>query len=256
MGLFYFLKRLAGKSPNQTEKSLVDAFNQRLGYLFQNPAYLIQALTHRSFIKNPDNPMPSNERLEYLGDSILGMIIAEHLYRTFHEYDEGDLTKTKAFLVNESALAQAGKESGLNNFILLSAEEEKSGGQQRSSIIADAVEAVIGAIYLDGGLNVARNFVHRTIISRQEDILANINQHNYKGDLLEYLQARGEGAPIYEVVSEEGPDHEKVFKIAVHTNGKTTGTGTGSTKKEAEQQAAAAALGHLQPTKKNNQGEL
>jgi len=245
VGLFDRLIKSLGHHRDSAEQRLIEAFNEELAYLFREPRYLIQALTHRSYMRSGESVSLSNERLEYLGDSILGMIIAEYLYSTYPDYAEGDLTKTKALLVNEGALSLVGKDSGLSNLIFLSPEEERSGGRSRSSIISDAVEAVIGAIYIDGGLNAARDFVHRVIISRQSSILADLNQHNFKGDLLEYLQARGEVAPSYEVLSEEGPDHDKTFKIAAHARGKITGLGVGQSKKEAEQKAAAAALDNL-----------
>ena len=245
MGLFDFLKRNPAASPQKAVHELAEEFYLKLGYLFRDPSFLLQALTHRSHSRTVDNSADSNERLEYLGDSILGMVISEYLYHAYPDYKEGDLTKTKALLVNETALSTVGKESGLNTLILLSAEEEKSGGRNRNSIISDALEAVIGAIYLDSGLNAARDFIYRVILSRKEDILSDANQHNYKGELLEYLQARGESAPHYEVLSEEGPDHEKIFRIAVHAGGKITGIGMGQSKKEAEQRAAAESLNYL-----------
>ncbi|SYZ72390.1 Ribonuclease 3 [Candidatus Zixiibacteriota bacterium] len=241
---FDFLKR-ASTEIHQSDEKLADEFYQSMGYLFRDGAYLVKALTHRSLSRSGENSLPSNERLEFLGDAILGMLISQYLFETRPEFDEGDLTKTKALLVNEVALSMVGKECGLNNLIRLSPEEEKSGGRSRNSIISDAVEAVIGAIYLDGGLKAAQDFVRRMIISRTEEIMSLANQRNYKGELLEYLQARGQGAPFYEVIAEEGPDHDKTFKVAVHTNGEITGSGSGASKKEAEQKAAATSLEYL-----------
>ncbi len=250
VSLFDFIKRASGES-HQIEEKLADEFYRTIGYLFRDSAYLMQALTHRSLSRSGENPIPSNERLEFLGDAILGMLISQHLYEIYPDYDEGDLTKTKALLVNEVALSMVGKECGLFSLIRLSPEEEKSGGRSRNSIISDAMEAVIGAIYLDGGLNAARDFVHRMIISRTDEIMSLSNQRNYKGELLEYLQGRGQSAPFYEVIAEEGPDHDKTFKVAVHTNGEITGNGSGPSKKEAEQHAAANSLDYLM--KKNTE---
>jgi len=254
-----FFKRLAGLPAGRItgadyDKIVGDVY-QKFGYLFQNKAILRQALSHRSHTRLTNNNAESNERLEFLGDSILGMIVSEYLYTNFPDYDEGDLTKTKSLLVNESSLSMIGKESGLQELILLSPEEEKSGGRMRSSIISDAMESVIGAVYLDGGLNAARMVVHKMIVSRMGQILSDNNQRNFKGELLEYLQARGEAVPYYEVVSESGPDHDKIFNIAVHTSGKVTGSGVGQSKKEAEQKAAAASLEHLKKNERQSDSQ-
>jgi ribonuclease-3 len=171
--------------------------------------------------------------------------MAEHLFRSNSHFNEGDLTKMRAQMVNETSLAAVSVESGLNEFILISPDEERTGGRERNSIVSDAFEAVIGAVYLDGGLTAARKFIKRVLISRQSDILTNVAQRNFKGELLEFLQAKGEPPPHYEVVSESGPDHEKIFNIAVRANGTIVGSGVGGTKKEAEQNAAADALDNI-----------
>jgi len=225
-----------------TEQDIISGFGKKFGYSFNNQQLLIEALTHRSYIYSTDNSVKSNERLEYLGDSVLGLVVAEHLFLSNPEYAEGDLTKTKALLVNETTLSRVAVETGLNDFVLMSPEEEKSGGRERNSIVSDAVEAVIGAIYLDGGLNSATHFIERIILSRSEVILSDTTQVNYKGELLEYMQSLGAEPPYYEVVSEEGPDHEKIFTVVVHTRGEITGTGVGASKKEAEQHAARFSL--------------
>lgn len=245
MKLFSLLKRIVSPSRRRSKEKLVDEFCRNFGYLFQNRDLLIEALTHRSFVYCNSDSAGSNERLEYLGDSVLGLVIANYLYDKYPDYDEGDLTKTKAILVNEVTLSKVGRECGLSEFILMSPEEEKSGGRQRHSIISDAVEAVIGAIYLDSGLKGAADFISRVIISHSQDIFSDSNQRNYKGDLLEYLQSKGEDPPYYEVISEEGPDHDKTFNVIVRTRGRTAGSGKGPTKKEAEQIAASAALKSL-----------
>jgi ribonuclease-3 len=236
------LKRIITRPKKQADKELIESFFNRYGYRFSRGELLIKALTHRSYIYFDETTTISNERLEYLGDSVLGLIIAAYLFRKYPDFNEGDLTKAKAVLVNEVTLSQVGEESGLNEFILMSPEEEKSGGRFRSSIISDAMEAVIGALYLDGGIETARKFVEHMIISRSMDIMSDSSQRNYKGELLEHLQSRGEGPPHYEVVSEDGPDHEKIFTVTVKTAGRITGKGSGASKKEAEQQAASESL--------------
>ncbi len=253
MGFLNFLKRLFPNRANISERKLADQFYQKLGYRFNNPSLLTEALTHRSFVRtNNGSEIPSNERLEYLGDSVLGLLVAEYLYNAYPGYAEGDLTKTKAMLVNESTLSMAGQSCGLNQLILLSADEEKSGGRERSSIVSDALEATIGAVYLDGGLNEVRSFIMKTVISHIDDVLADAGQYNYKGDLLELLQGRGEKTPYYEVISETGPDHSKTFEVAVHAGAEVTATGTGASKKEAEQKAAAEALAKLKALEKKD----
>lgn len=226
-------------------------FNGEFGYLFSHSGLLVEALTHRSYIYSATNSARSNERLEFLGDSVLGLIVSEHLFRTHPDFAEGDLTKTKALLVNEITLSKVAIESKLNRFVLMSPEEEKSGGRERNSIVSDAVEAVIGAIYVDGGLESARQFIRGAILSRSREILSDATQRNYKGELLELMQSKGQEPPYYEVVSEEGPDHEKIFTVVVRTNGEITGTGMGSSKKEAEQQAACLSLQKIKPDNDN-----
>lgn len=246
MVFFDLLKQLFSNKSEHAEKKLNNQFYDKLGYRFRNPGLMVMALTHRSFIRSNNSDIPSNERLEFLGDSVLGLLVAEYLFKTCPNDSEGDMTKTKAMLVNENTLSKAGQSCGLNQFIFLSDDEGKSGGRQRNSIVSDAMEATIGAIYLDGGLAAARAFIFRTIINHMDEALADEDQYNYKGDLLELLQGRGERTPYYEVVSETGPDHNKIFKVAVYAGADITGVGSGPSKKEAEQKAAAQALAKLE----------
>jgi len=213
-----------------------------IDYRFRDRRLLELSLTHRSYVGASTYYLPSNERLEFLGDSVLGLIIAHQLYCDQPRKREGDLTKTKAMLVNETTLSQVGSEIGLNRYIRLSQEEEKTGGRERASIISDAFESVIGAVFLDGGLEVARELVLRLIYSRRESILSDTSQWNFKGDLLELIQSRGEGMPRYDVIAERGPDHEKVFHVVVTVGQRKVGEGRGLSKKEAEQKAARQAL--------------
>lgn len=253
MALKNFLRQLFTPAKTLSDKKLPEQFYSNFNYRFQNEFLLIEALTHRSYIRSNGIEGPSNERLEYLGDSVLGVVVAEHLFNKFPDYAEGDLTKMKAMLVNESSLSKAAQECGLNQLVLLSDDEEKSGGRERSSIVSDAMEATIGAIYIDGGLDPARRFIRQTILSHMGEFLSDTDQYNYKGDLLELLQGRGEKTPYYEVKSESGPDHSKTFEIIVHAGEDVTGLGTGSSKKEAEQKAAAEALEKIK--KMENNGE-
>lgn len=220
----------------------LDKVQATIGYHFRDESLLRLALTHRSYSHTVLSDEASNERLEFLGDSVLGLVVAHELYRDHPDIMEGKLTQAKALLVNESTLASIGKRIGLNRYLLLSPEEDRSGGRDRPSIISDAFESVIGAVYLDGGLDAARDIVLRLIYSRREALARDASRRNFKGDLLEYAQALGAGMPRYDVISEDGPDHEKVFRVVVHIDGDKVGYGSGSSKKEAEQKAAAAAL--------------
>jgi ribonuclease-3 len=211
-------------------------------YRFVDIDLLLLSLTHRSIARTAGVHQPSNERLEFLGDSVLGLIIAAALFHDQPEASEGDLTKQKAMLVNEVSLSQVAIEIGLNKYIRMSPEEERSGGRERPSIVSDAFEAVIGALFLAGGFETARRLVIETIYRRKDVLIADTAQQNYKGDLLELIQGRGNGMPCYEILSEFGPDHDKTFHVSVSVNGARLGEGAGSSKKEAEQRAACAAL--------------
>lgn len=227
------------------ERKLVAKFAGEFEYFFKNSRLLVEALTHRSYIRTENPEGISNERLEYLGDSVLGLLIAEYLFLGHPDFAEGELTKTKAMLVNETTLSMVGQSSGLNGFIFMSQDEENSGGRERNSIVSDAMESVIGAIFLDGGIESARQFILRTIIPHVDEVLSDSRHRNYKGELLEFMQARGKGTPHYEVLSEDGPDHAKEFRVGVFTDGEMTGVGIGQSKKEAEQKAAAISLSAL-----------
>ena len=209
-----------------------------IDYKFANKSILSMALSHRSNSLS----QVSNERLEFLGDSVLGVVVSEFIYQKFPEYSEGNLTKIKATLVNETILSKVADGFGLGEFIYLSAEEEKSGGRKKPSILADAMEALIGAVYLDGGLDASSKFIHRFILNEHERLLNLEEARNYKGELLELLQGAGKPGPYYEVIEENGPDHFKEFVISVSINGNRLGVGKGGTKKEAEQKAAKMAL--------------
>ena len=183
----------------------------------------------------------SNERLEFLGDSVLDLVVSEFLYRKHNNLSEGDLSKLRASIVCEAFLLKASKQINLGNFILLGKGEEMTGGRERASILADAFEAVIGAIYIDGGLDSAKEFINNFIISFMESLSGTIIE-DYKTHLQEIIQKDSKKPLTYRVVSEEGPDHNKHFEVEVRHDGKVLGVGSGRTKKEAEQKAAFAAL--------------
>ena len=220
----------------------LDGLERLLGHRFINRETLLHALTHRSHSRADESFVDSNERLEFLGDSVLGLVIADRLYRDNPDIMEGEMTKTKALLVSESSLSTIGKLVGFQQYLLLSPEEDRAGGRERASIISDAFESVIAAVYLDGGLSAARGAVERLIYDRRDILLNDITRRNFKGELLELVQARAGGMPRYDVVSESGPDHDKIFTVSVAVSGRVIGQGSGNSKKEAEQKAAAEAL--------------
>jgi ribonuclease-3 len=249
--LIRFLRRLL---PQKERFKRYSELERRLGYRFRSLQLLDRALTHRSYIHAPDNGtissrqeenLAANERLEFLGDSVLGMVTSQFLFEEFPGKSEGDLTKLKGTLVSEATLSRIARSICLGKYLNLSEDEDKSGGRQRTSIIADAYEAMIGAIYLDGGLAPAQKVIKNQILKRYPELANDKAFYNYKGELLEYMQALRLGMPRYEILVERGPDHQKKFTIAVLAKGKKMGKGEGYTKKEAEQKAAKMALENI-----------
>ncbi|MDO0925540.1 ribonuclease III [Streptomyces sp. TG1A-8] len=210
----------------------------RLGYRLES-ALLVRALTHRSYAYE-NGGLPTNERLEFLGDSVLGLVVTDTLYRTHPDLPEGQLAKLRAAVVNSRALAEVGRGLDLGAFIRLGRGEEGTGGRDKASILADTLEAVIGAVYLDQGLDAASELVHRLfdpLIEKSSNLGAGLD---WKTSLQELTAIEGLGVPEY-LVTETGPDHEKTFTAAARVGGVSYGTGTGRSKKEAEQQAAESA---------------
>lgn len=241
----YAIRPLQGnKPPFEIEK-----VENALGYQFKDPFILFRSLKHRSYSQARDGNIDlSNERLEFLGDSVLNMIVSHYIFMENPAYQEGDLTKLKSILVSKTSAAIAARNVGLENFILLSNSEEDAGGRERTSIVADTYEAIIGGIYLDGGLEAAKDFIYRTILKNQSVMLGD-EQKNYKSILLELTQAEKLGHPTYQTISEEGPDHDKVFTVEVFVRGESQGIGKGKNKKAAQQSAAKEGLARLQKRK-------
>jgi ribonuclease-3 len=223
-----------------------EELERKLGYRFTDEHHLRQALTHRShvYVTGLDR-LHSNERLEFLGDAVLGLVVNEFLFEEFEGKEEGDLTKIKSLLVCGSTLARVADRLGLGEHLFLSRSEAGTGGRKRESILADAMEAVIGAIYLDGGLEKAREFISRTILINVEATLEEGSHRNYKSLLQETLQARYKVPPRYRVTYTTGPDHARRFTVKVTLKGAVLGVGSGTSKKQAEQRAAESALGRL-----------
>ncbi len=216
---------------------------ERLGHELATPALLQQALSHRSWCAEQGG-QPSNERLEFLGDAVLGLVVAEHCYRRFPEMPEGELAKVRAAVVNARVLAEVADELDIGSAILLGKGEEASGGRTKPSILADAFEAVIGALYLDAGWSAAEQLVLRFLLPRIERAAAEPDDFDQKGLLQELAVRHGEGIPRYVVVG-TGPDHDRQFEATVFVNGVERGSGTGGTKKDAEQDAARHALSEI-----------
>ncbi|HST82906.1 MAG TPA: ribonuclease III [Kineosporiaceae bacterium] len=208
------------------------------------PGLLFQALTHRSYAYE-NGGLPTNERLEFLGDSVLGLVVTAALYRRHPDLPEGQLAKLRAAVVNMRALAGVGRTLELGQYLLLGRGEEASGGRDKSSILADTVEALIGAVYLESGIDVATVFVHRLVdplLDASAELGAGLD---WKTSLQELTAIAGLGVPEYSV-TEEGPDHAKLFHAVALVQGTSYGTGSGRSKKEAEQAAAAAAFGRIE----------
>ena len=225
---------------------MIKDLENAIGYRFRNIQLLQNALTHSSYANERwHNSLLSNERLEFLGDSILGMLVAEYLYRTFPDRPEGELTRMRADMVCESALAAVANRIGLGGHLLLGHGEDRLGGRNRDSILADAVESVIAACFLDGGLEAALNFVQQFVLV--EVPVAKMNNADYKTALQELVQQKKNQTLSYALVGQSGPDHDKQFDVEVMLNGTVVGSGSGRSKKRAEQMAAKAAIEKLFP---------
>ena len=217
-----------------------------IGYRFRNISLLQNALTHSSYANERwHNSLLSNERLEFLGDSVLGMLVAEYLYRNFPDRPEGELTRMRADMVCEQTLAAVANRIGLGEHLLLGHGEEQGGGRGRNSILADAVESVIAACFLDGGMEAALGIVQKFILV--EVPVKKLHNTDYKTALQELVQRKKNQTLIYALVGQSGPDHNKQFVVEVSLNGAMVGKGTGTSKKRAEQDAARAAIERLFP---------
>lgn len=228
---------------NMTEDCRMELLEERIGYRFANQALLRQALTHSSFANEQKiNRTQNYERLEFLGDAVLELVSSEFLFRTRSAMSEGELTKTRASMVCEPSLAFCARDLELGRFILLGRGEESTGGRGRDSIVSDVMEALIGAIYLDGGMEKAREFIDRFVLSDLEDKQL---FYDSKSSLQELIQGKLKKDFSYVLLEESGPEHSKLFRVSVHMEGEILGAGEGRTKKAAEQQAAYRALLHL-----------
>ena len=227
---------------------MISDLESAIGYRFENISLLQNALAHSSYANERwHNGLMSNERLEFLGDSILGMTVADYLYRTFPDRPEGELTRMRADMVCEKTLAAVANRIGLGQHLLLGHGEEQGGGRSRDSILADAVESIIAACYLDGGFEAAAIFIKTFILC--EVPVKKLHNVDYKTTLQELVQQKKNQVLAYTLVGESGPDHDKQFVVEVSLNGKVVGKGSGRSKKKAEQDAARVAIENLFPEK-------
>ncbi|MBN1447477.1 MAG: ribonuclease III [Bacteroidetes bacterium] len=223
-------------------------FSRRTGYHIRNEDFFLQAVIHRSYLQLcPPGQLQSNERLEFLGDSVLNLIVAEYLYHDFPQAEEGQLSKIRSRLVSRAALGACARRLKLVDFLLLSPSAHQSIEDGSESILVDAMEAFVAAIYLDGGYAAARNFIGDHLLRALGSSLMSRDE-NYKSRLLEFTQGRGLGTPRYVTIHESGPDHNPLFTVEVQVGGIPVGTGTGGNKKTAEQNAASQAIEYLQST--------
>lgn len=224
-------------------KEHLDSLKKRLGLCWRDLDLLTQALTHSSFTyESRQNSSENNQRLEFLGDAVLGLAVSDYLYRNHPYRDEGELTKLRAALVCEPSLARMARELDLGYCLNMGKGEERSGGRERPSILADAFEAMLGAVYLDQGLEKASKLAIQFLKPVIIDVLEGRLDRDYKTELQEYVQQRGNEQVQYVILREEGPDHHKIFTAGVIYKGDLVGSGSGRSKKEAEQQAAKSAL--------------
>lgn len=220
--------------------------NFNLSYKFKNSSLLDQAFTHRSYLnEHKDQQLESNERLEFLGDAVLELIVSLYLYQKYPSLPEGQLTSLRSKLVQTKTLSLVAKKSGFNQKLKLSRGEKESEGHNNPSILADTFEALIGAIYQDGGFSKAYDFVAKMLLLPAEKTLTDKLPYDYKSHLQEIVQAKAKPSPTYKVIWSSGPDHNKIFKIAVFVGSKQLATGVGKSKQEGEQEAAKSALAIL-----------
>lgn len=221
----------------------IDQLQSRIGIVFKNSSILKEALTHRSYLnENPSWELPHNERLEFLGDAVLELVITENLFHTYPQHDEGRLTSIRAALVNYISLARCARDIELENYLLLSRGEEKDTGKAREVILANAFEALLGALYVDQGYEHTAEFIKRTVFIYTDEIIKNDLYKDAKSNFQELAQDKQRITPTYQVLDEVGPEHKKIFRVGVFLKDKKIAEGEGTSKQEAEIEAARNAL--------------
>lgn len=211
----------------------------------KNPKLLEESLTHRSYLNESKERRNSNERLEFLGDSILSFVVSGYLFNTYPDLDEGKLTNLRSLLVNTKMLAEVAKECDLGSLLYLSKGEEESGGRNNQSLLADSFEAYLGALFIDQGVDEVSKFISNTVIPKADAFMKNNLLKDPKSNLQEFVQSQKLGSPMYKVIAEEGPAHLKQFTVGVYVGEKLLGKGEGRSKQEAEEKAAGIALTNI-----------
>ena len=219
---------------------------------FKDKKLFEQAFTHRSFLNETKEKLSSNERLEFLGDSILSFVISDYLYKNFPNFDEGILTNIRSLLVNTKSLAQIAKSLEFGKYLRLSRGEEESKGRQNQSLLADSFESFIGALFIDQGIEVVSKFLKEIFVPKAEEIAKNKSFKDPKSLLQEYIQAKRQNSPVYKVLQESGPAHARNFKIGAYVNEKLISEGIGKSKRDAEENAAEKALEYFKKLKTIN----
>jgi ribonuclease-3 len=239
--------------PGAERKRELQLFQKHAQIRFKSLALLNLAFSHRSFANEQAGEVDNNEKLEFFGDSVLGLVVSEYLVTALPDKSEGDMAKIKSHVVSEESLAEIGRALRVDNFILIGKGEEYSGGRSKKALIADAVEAIIGAYYLDSGFKAVRAFIRSLLIPQINEVLEDRHKKDYKTLLQEYVQKRFKSYPRYRIANRKGPDHNRTFWIEVAIGKRTYGPGTGKNKKEAEQQAAGIAYKALTERPKGRQ---
>ncbi|MGD0725733.1 MAG: ribonuclease III [Spirochaetia bacterium] len=248
--MFKRIKRAPSITLKPERKRELQLFERHTGIRFRELEFLNQAFTHRSFANELGETGENNERLEFLGDSVLGLVVSEYLYETLPDQPEGELARIKSFVVSEASLSEIARGLRVDNYILIGKGEEYSGGRSKKAILADCLEAIIGAYYLDSGFQASGRFVHQMLIPEINKVLENRHAKDYKTLLQEHVQKRMKTYPKYRVVQKTGPDHDRTFWIEVHIGERSFGAGKGKNKKEAEQEAARIAYEGMQVAEK------
>ncbi len=240
------LKRKLFKKISGPDRENLRRLEKKIGYRFKNPSLALKALRHRSVLTQENfDHTDSYERLEFLGDAVITLVTSKYLMKKFPEAGEGELTKLKSLVVSGEVLSEQAQALQLGDNIFMSEGEDRSGGREKPSILEDVFEALAGAVFLDGGLSASEKFIRKNLLRYTESIYHSENHVNYKSILLEYAQSEHSVQPKYRVISEEGPDHNKIYRIEASIENRVLGVGEGTSKKRAEQQAAKAALQEL-----------